>query len=163
MYLLLKPRLNPCAKLPNLHLAVEPLWPSSLLEQDDLFSLILFSIKLKVRLSVAAARFKCGKSTHTWTIRSASFHLKSKRWSGLENLPAIYQCLSFRIPFPIVKVLVVLVVDAYNKNLCLTQAGLFSLPFHTISSQSLLFSHMMLSMRTNIDRYFLLVQKYNNN
>lgn len=56
-----------------------------------------------------------------------------------------------------------LVVDAYNKNLCLTQAGLFSLPFHTISSQSLLFSHMMLSMRTNIDRYFLLVQKYNNN
>lgn len=36
------------------------------------------------------------------------------------------------------------VVDAYYKPLCLTQTGLFSLSFHTISSQSLFFfSHMI--------------------
>lgn len=89
LLLLLKPRLNPCAKLPSLHLAVEPLWPSSLLEQDDLFSLILFSTILKVRLSAAAERYKCGKSTVK--VQVGQFPLKkSKRWRNLESWLTIF-------------------------------------------------------------------------
>lgn len=124
----------PERKLPHLRSAGEPLWPSPAGARRLLFSLLLASAKLKVRLSVAAARFKCGKSTGKGWVTEVP--LKEKKVKHLGKSARSF--LTFIPPFALVEVSVVGTSLVTNPS-AWHKLFYFHLSLVTVSSESCFF------------------------